>query len=72
MIKAENSPKIPGNFPKKPKISGKFPKNPKNLPPSLARRMGGPASPDRGGISQKIFHRGVFWLYPPCTPLDNT
>ena len=68
MIKAKNSskiPKIPGNFPKKKR---KFPENslenPKNLPPSFAWRMGGSGLARQGGISQKIFNRGVFWLYP--------
>ena len=50
MIKAENSAKIPGKFPKK-------------FAAELGSAYGGPASPERGYFS-KIFHRGVFWLYP--------
>ena len=45
MIKAQK----PRNFQKKfLKFSEKSPKNPKNLPSSLARRMGDPVKPDRG------------------------
>ena len=58
MIKAENSPKIPGKFPKK-------------FAAELGSAYGGPASPERG-VFLKNFSQGGILAIPPCTPLMYT
>ena len=63
MIKVENYGKITENSRNLPENSLK--KNPKNLPPSFARRIGGPASLDRGGILPIFSMTGGFLADPP-------